>query len=225
MFNFDWSSIPGALPFLWQGMLTTLQITFVAVLIGILVGTLLAVLRLSSRPVLSLLATAYVTVFRSVPLVMVLFWFHLILIPLATGFLFPGRRLELRLVTALTAFSLFEASYYGEIIRAGISSVSKGQWHAGLALGMSGSQAMRLVILPQAFRRMIPLLLTQAIVLFQDTTLVYVISLDDFFRKAYNIGNRDGTLNELILFAGAIYLVVCTFASSCARQIQRKLAV
>jgi len=225
MFNFDWSSIPGALPFLWQGMLTTLQITFVAVLIGILVGTLLAVLRLSSRPVLSLLATAYVTVFRSVPLVMVLFWFHLILIPLATGFLFPGRRLELRLVTALTAFSLFEASYYGEIIRAGISSVSKGQWHAGLALGMSGSQAMRLVILPQAFRRMIPLLLTQAIVLFQDTTLVYVISLDDFFRKAYNIGNRDGTLNELILFAGAIYLVVCTFASSCVRQIQRKLAV
>ncbi|MBV9274156.1 MAG: ABC transporter permease subunit [Verrucomicrobia bacterium] len=225
MFGLDWSSIPGALPFLWEGMLTTLQITCFAVIAGILVGTLLAVMRLSPSRWLVAFATGYVTVFRSVPLVMVLFWFHLILIPLVAGLLFPGRQLELRLVTALAAFSLFEASYYGEIIRAGISSVSKGQWNAGLALGMTGAKAMRLVILPQAFRRMIPLLLTQAIVLFQDTTLVYVISLDDFFRKAYNIGNRDGTLNELILFAGAIYLVVCTIASGFVRQVQRKIAV
>jgi glutamate/aspartate transport system permease protein len=221
---FDWSSISRSLPFLWQGMVTTLQITVIAVLIAILIGTLLAMMRLSPNRILSWLAAGYVTVFRSIPLVMVLFWFHLILIPLIAGLLFPGKQLELRFLTALTAFSLFEASYYAEIIRAGILSVTEGQFNAALALGMSRGQAMRLVIIPQAFRRMTPLLLTQAIILFQDTTLVYVISLDDFFRRAYNIGNRDGTLNELILFAGAVYLVICTCASGCVRQMQKKLA-
>jgi glutamate/aspartate transport system permease protein len=221
---FDWSSISRSLPFLWQGMVTTLQITVIAVVIAILIGTLLAMMRLSANRLLSWLAAGYVTVFRSIPLVMVLFWFHLILIPLVAGLLFPGKQLELRFLTALTAFSLFEASYYAEIIRAGILSVTEGQFNAALALGMSRGQAMRLVIIPQAFRRMTPLLLTQAIILFQDTTLVYVISLDDFFRRAYNIGNRDGTLNELILFAGAVYLVICTCASGCVRQMQKKLA-
>jgi glutamate/aspartate transport system permease protein len=221
---FDWSSIPRSLPFLWQGMVTTLQITLIAVLAGIVIGTLLAMMRLSAIRLFSWVAAGYVTVFRSVPLVMVLFWFHLILIPMAAGLLFPGKQLELRFLTALTAFSLFEASYYAEIIRAGILSVTKGQFNAALALGMSRGQVMRLVIIPQALRRMTPLLLTQAIILFQDTTLVYVISLDDFFRKAYNIGNRDGTLNELILFAGAVYLVICTCASGCVRQMQKKLA-
>ena len=221
---FDWSSISRSLPFLWQGMVTTLEITVIAVLIAILIGTLLAMMRLSANRLLSWLAAGYVTVFRSIPLVMVLFWFHLILIPLIASLLFPGKQLELRFLTALTAFSLFEASYYAEIIRAGILSVTEGQFNAALALGMSRGQVMRLVIIPQAFRRMTPLLLTQAIILFQDTTLVYVISLDDFFRRAYNIGNRDGTLNELILFAGAVYLVICTCASGCVRQMQKKLA-
>jgi glutamate/aspartate transport system permease protein len=222
---FDWSSIPGALPILWQGMIVTLEITLVGVLFGILIGTLLAMLRLSPNRFWAGLSAAYVTVFRSIPLVMVLFWFHLILVPLVAGLLFPGKRLELGLLTALTAFSLFEASYYAEIIRAGILSVTKGQFNAALALGMNRGQVMRLVILPQALRRMIPLLLTQAIILFQDSTLVYVINLDDFFRKAYNVGNTVGTLNELILFAGAVYLVICTLASSCVRQLHRKLTV
>ena len=107
------------------------------------------------------------------------------------------------------AFALFEASYYAEIIRAGIQSVSGGQVSASLALGMTGGQTMRLIVLPQAFRRMIPLLLTQAIILFQDTSLVYVIGLAEFFGVAYNTGNRDGTLVELLLFAGAVYFVIC----------------
>ena len=222
---FDWSAIPGALPILWQGMIVTLQITLVGVLVGVFLGTLLALFRLSPSGLLSWFSAAYVTVFRSIPLVMVLFWFHLVLIPLVVGLLFPGRRLELRFITALTAFSLFEASYYAEIIRAGILSVTKGQFSAGLALGMNRRQVMRLVILPQALRRMVPLLLTQAIILFQDSTLVYVINLDDFFRKAYNVGNTVGTLNELILFAGAVYLVICTLASGCVRQLHRKLTV
>ncbi|KAF1051356.1 MAG: Glutamate/aspartate import permease protein GltK [Burkholderia gladioli] len=120
-------------------------------------------------------------------------------------------------------FSLFEAAYYSEIIRAGIQAVSRGQVNAAFALGMSYAQAMRLVILPQAFRAMVPLLLTQAIVLFQDTSLVYVISLADFFRTASNIGDRDGTTVEMVLFAGACYFVVCVIASALVKGLQKKV--
>jgi glutamate/aspartate transport system permease protein len=223
MYSFDWSSIPGALPYLWQGMLRTLQITFVAVIAGMVLGTLLAVCRLSKNSLLSTLAGLYVTCFRSIPLVMVLLWFYL-LVPDLIKRLVGNPSLDIRLLSAFVAFSLFEASYYAEIIRAGIQSVSKGQVSAGWALGMTSGQTMRLIILPQAFRRMIPLLLTQAIILFQDTSLVYVMGLADFFGVAYNTGNRDGTLVELILFAGAVYLVICFVASTVVRKMQKKIA-
>jgi len=223
MYSFDWSSIPGALPYLAEGMLRTLQITAVAVVAGMFLGTILAVCRLSKNPVLSTLAAFYVTCFRSIPLVMVLLWFYL-LVPDLIKRIVGNPTLDIRLLSAFVAFSLFEASYYAEIIRAGIQSVSKGQVSAGLALGMTGGETMRLVVLPQAFRRMIPLLLTQAIILFQDTSLVYVMGLADFFGVAYNTGNRDGTLVELILFAGAVYLVICFIASTVVRKMQKKIA-
>ena len=223
MYSFDWSSIPGAIPYLWEGMLRTLQITLVAVIAGIIIGTILAVCRLAKSRVLSTLAGLYVTCFRSIPLVMVLLWFYL-LVPDLIKRIVGNPTLDIRLLSAFVAFSLFEASYYAEIIRAGIQSVSKGQVSAGLALGMTGGETMRLIILPQAFRRMIPLLLTQAIILFQDTSLVYVMGLADFFGVAYNTGNRDGTLVELILFAGAVYLVICIVASTLVRKLQKKIA-
>jgi glutamate/aspartate transport system permease protein len=223
MYSFDWSSIPGALPYLAEGMLRTLQITAVAVVAGMFLGTILAVCRLAKNPVLSTLAAVYVTCFRSIPLVMVLLWFYL-LVPDLIKRIVGNPTLDIRLLSAFVAFSLFEASYYAEIIRAGIQSVSKGQVSAGLALGMTGGETMMLVVLPQAFRRMIPLLLTQAIILFQDTSLVYVMGLADFFGVAYNTGNRDGTLVELILFAGAVYLVVCFIASTLVRKMQKKIA-
>jgi glutamate/aspartate transport system permease protein len=221
MYTFDWSSIPGALPYLWQGMMQTLAITLVALVAGIVIGTILAVMRLSKYPLLSTFAASYVTAFRSIPLVMVLLWFYL-LVPDLIKKVIGNPNLDIRLLTAFVAFSLFEASYYAEIIRAGIQSVSKGQVSAGLALGMTGGETMRLIVLPQAFRRMIPLLLTQAIILFQDSSLVYVIGLADFFGIAYNTGNRDGTLVELILFAGAVYLVICLAASTLVRKLQKK---
>ena len=221
MYTFDWSSIPGALPYLWQGMMQTLAITLVALVAGIVIGTILAVMRLSKYPLLSTFAASYVTAFRSIPLVMVLLWFYL-LVPGLIKKVIGNPNLDIRLLTAFVAFSLFEASYYAEIIRAGIQSVSKGQVSAGLALGMTGGETMRLIVLPQAFRRMIPLLLTQAIILFQDSSLVYVIGLADFFGIAYNTGNRDGTLVELILFAGAVYLVICLAASTLVRKLQKK---
>jgi len=223
MYTFDWSSIPGALPYLWQGMIQTLGITLVALVAGLILGTVLAVMRLSKSTLLSTLAASYVTAFRSIPLVMVLLWFYL-LVPQLIKTVMNDPKLDIRLLTAYVAFSLFEASYYAEIIRAGIQSVSRGQVAAGLALGMTGGDTMRLIVLPQAFRRMTPLLLTQAIILFQDSSLVYVIGLADFFGVAYNTGNRDGTLVELILFAGAVYLVICFVASTLVRKLQKKIA-
>jgi len=223
MYSFDWSSIPGAIPYLWEGMIRTLEITAVAVIAGMTIGTILAVCRLSKNLALSTLAASYVTCFRSVPLVMVLLWFYL-LVPDLVKKIVGNPSLDIRLLSAFVAFSLFEASYYAEIIRAGIQSVSKGQVSAGLALGMTSGETMRLIILPQAFRRMIPLLLTQAIILFQDTSLVYVMGLADFFGVAYNTGNRDGTLVELILFAGFVYLVICFAASTLVRNLQKKIA-
>jgi glutamate/aspartate transport system permease protein len=223
VYNFDWSSIPGALPFLARGALTTLEITLTAIVVGIVWGTLLAMARLSSRPLLARPAAAYVNLFRSIPLVMVILWFFLI-VPQALKAIFGETIQDIRLASALIAFSLFEAAYYSEIIRAGIQSVPRGQVAAAYALGMRYSQAMQLVVLPQAFRNMIPLLLTQAIILFQDTALVYVIGLADFFGSAQKVGDRDGRLVELLLFAGAMYFVACSLASYAVRRFQRRPA-
>ncbi|WP_246796734.1 glutamate/aspartate ABC transporter permease GltK [Burkholderia perseverans] len=223
MHDFDWSGIPGALPALWTGAIVTLEITVLAIVVGIVWGTLLALMRLSGVTALQWFARLYVTVFRSIPLVMVLLWFFLIVPQLLQGVLGLSPTIDIRLASAMIAFSLFEAAYYSEIIRAGIQAVPRGQVNAAFALGMGYGQAMRLVILPQAFRAMVPLLLTQAIVLFQDTSLVYVISLADFFRTATNIGDRDGTNVEMILFAGACYFVVCVLASALVKGLQKKV--
>jgi glutamate/aspartate transport system permease protein len=223
IYDFDWSSIPGALPFLWQGMVTTLEITLTAIVAGVIWGTLLAMARLSDNAILSRLSAAYVNLFRSIPLVMVILWFYLI-VPQVLRAVFGAAVQDIRFTSALVAFSLFEAAYYSEIIRAGIQSVSKGQVSAAYALGLTYGQAMRLVVLPQAFRNMLPLILTQAIILFQDTSLVYVIGLADFFGSAYRVGDRDGRLVELLLFAGAVYFVICYAASYAVKRLQMKLA-
>lgn len=224
MYEFDWSSIPGALPFLWQGMIVTLEITAVAVIFGIVWGTVLAMMRLSNARTLSWFAAFYVNLFRSVPLVMVLLWFFLIVPQFLQSLFNLGRATDTRLISAMVGFALFEAAYYSEIIRAGIQSVSRGQISAAYALGMSHWQAMRLVVLPQAFRNMVPLLLTQAIILFQDTSLVYVSALADFFGAAYKVGERDGRIVELLLFAGAVYFVLCYAASYAVRRLQKRVA-
>lgn len=224
MYDFDWSSIPGALPFLVKGMGVTLEITGIAIVAGVAWGTVLAVLRLSPSRVLSWFAATYVNVFRSIPLIMVLLWFFLIVPALMEGLFSIPRSRDTRLNSAMVAFALFEAAYYSEIIRAGIQSVSRGQSSAALALGMTPGQAMRHVILPQAFRNMIPLLLTQAVILFQDTSLVYVSGLADFFGVATKVGDRDGRMVELLLFAGAVYFMICYLVSFAVKRLQTRLA-
>ncbi len=224
MYEFDWSSIPGAIPLLLKGMLITLEISAVAIVVGIAWGTVLAVARISGVGILSKLAALYVNLFRSVPLIMVILWFYLITPELIRAIFGAGIG-DIRLASALVAFALFEAAYYSEIIRAGIQSVPRGQMSAGLALGFTPGQTMRRIILPQAFRNMVPLLLTQAIILFQDTSLVYVIGLSDFFGTAYKVGDRDGRLVELLLFAGLVYFVICFTASRIVKRLQARYAI
>jgi glutamate/aspartate transport system permease protein len=222
MIQISWHDILSALPALWRGAIVSLQITLVAMIVGIILGCLLALLRLSSSKPLAMVATAYVTIFRSIPLVMVLLWFYLIAPQFLKALLHLPPNIDVRLASAFVAFSLFEAAYYAEIIRAGIQSVGRGQLNAGLALGLSYLQTVQFVILPQAIRVVTPLLVTQAIILLQDTSLVYVIGLADFFRMAVNIGDRDGTTIDMILFVGACYFAVCGILSAIVKLLQAK---
>ena len=225
MYQYDWSLVPRAIPHLWVGMKVTLQITITAMVVGIALGTVLAIMRLSKSRVLSAISAGYVNLFRAIPLIMVLLWFFLIVPALIERIFNLSRATDTRITSALVAFSLFQAAYYAEIIRAGIQSVTAGQMGAALALGMSYGQAMRLVVLPQAFRNMTPLLLTQTIILFQDTSLVYVSAVRDFFGAATIIGTRDGRQVELILFAGGVYFVISFALSSLVKYWQDRLKV
>ncbi|NGZ28552.1 MAG: ABC transporter permease subunit, partial [Magnetococcales bacterium] len=191
MGELDFSFLIHAWPALWQGFRVTLQITVTAVVVGLLLGIFIALARISRWRFLALAGTVYVNLFRSIPLVMVILWFYL-LVPQWLQGLVGGRLEDTRFTSALVAFSLFEAAFYAEIIRAGIQSVPVGQRQAALALGLSPGQTMFYIILPQALRNMVPLLLTQAIILFQDTSLVYVIGLADLFGTATRVGDRDG---------------------------------
>jgi len=223
MFGLDFSVItPVAVSVLIDGMLTSLQLTATALVVGLAWGTVLAMMRLSRFRILSFPAAAYVNFFRSIPLAMVLLAFYLLVPQLLKNLFWASQTMDTRMLSALIGFSLFEAAYYAEIMRAGIQSVPKGQFAASQALGMRSMQTMRLVILPQAFRNMLPLLLTQLIVLFQDTSLVYIISLTDFFTSAEGIGERDGRIEEMMLVAGAVYFIFCFSASLLVKRWSRR---
>jgi len=217
MGDFDYGVIINNLPFLWKGLLVTFKLTILSIIGGILLGTFLALIRVAKIPILSWVAAAYVNFFRSLPLILVIFWLYF-LVPLIVG------RPVGSFYSVLVAFVLFEAAYYSEIIRAGISSVSKGQLAAGRAIGLTYPQTMRHVILPQAFRAMVPVLLTQAIILFQDTSLVYVVGLKDFLVSAELIANRDQRLVEMYIFIAIVYFVLCFAASLWVRRLQKRLA-
>ena len=224
--GFDFDVIQRALPYLGQGMLFSLGLTVLAMLGGIVLGTLLALMRLSHFRLFNLPASGYVNLLRSTPLILVIFWFYF-LVPLAvkkiTGDTYATGIGPFH--SALIAFTMFEAAYYCEIIRAGIQSVPSGQVNAAYALGLNYRQAMMRVILPQAFRNMIPILLTQGIILFQDTSLVYVVGLTDFMGAASKIAQRDGRLVEMYLFATLVYFVLCFAASYLVKSLQARYKV
>jgi glutamate/aspartate transport system permease protein len=202
MGNLDPDVIWRNLPYLWDGLKLSFLLAGLAIAGGIFFGSIMAVLRMSPVKLVAWLAAGYVNFFRSVPLILVIFWFYF-LVPLLLG------RATGPFVSALVAFTLFETAYYSEIIRAGVQSIPKGQISAGMASGMGRLQALRHIVMPQAFRNMTPILLTQSIILFQDTSLVYVVTLRDFMTSASTVANQDLRLVEMYLFAAAVYFAIC----------------
>jgi len=223
----DFNVIERSIGYLFrEGMTFTLTLTALAMTGGVIFGTLLAMMRLSSIKPLSWVAGAYVNLMRSVPLLLVIFWFYF-LVPYIGAYII-GSSTPIQVgafYSSVITFTLFEAAYYCEIMRAGIQSVARGQALAGYALGLNYWQTMAKIVLPQAFRNMLPVLLTQTIILFQDTSLVYVLSITDFLGAASKVAQRDGRLVEMYLFAALVYFVICFSGSLLVKQLQKKIAV
>ena len=211
----DWDILS---KFVLKGFIFSVELTVVATVGGVVFGTLLALMRLSGRTVLSLPATVYVNGMRSIPLVMVILWFFL-LIPFLIG-----RSIGAELSATIT-FIAFEAAYFSEIMRAGIQSIPRGQVFAGQALGLTYAQNMRLILLPQAFRNMLPVLLTQTIILFQDTSLVYAIGAYDLLKGFVTAGKIYGRPEEAYLLAAVVYFVICWSLSALVKRLQARIAI
>lgn len=218
--NLDYSFLSWqvASAFFTKGLIFSVQLTLVAMVGGIVLGTLIALMRLSGKQWLVMPAAFYVNTLRSVPLVMVILWFFL-LIPLLIG-----RALGTEL-SAIITFTVFEAAYYSEIMRAGIQSVARGQVYAGYAVGMTYRQTMQLIVLPQAFRNMLPVLLTQTIILFQDTSLVYAIGAYDLLKGFEVAGKNFNRPVETYLAVAVVYFIICFSLSMLVRRLQKKIAI
>ncbi len=213
----DYSPLIRNAGFLVDGLLLSLTLTLLGVIGGLAVGMVLALVRLFTGTIGNRLVDAYVFLFRAIPLILVIFWFYF-MVPLILG------RPVGAWTSAIVAFILFEGAYYGEILRAGLRSVRPGQMNAALAGGMTRAQALRFVIFPQAFAAVIPILATQAIVLFQDTSLVFVVSLHDFMTATTIVADRDGRLIETYGFACLVYYLICLAATVGAEKLKGKFA-
>ena len=225
--QFDFNVIERSFGYLFkEGMTFTLTLTALAVTGGVVFGTLLAMMRLSKFKWLAGVAGAYVNLMRSVPLVLVIFWFYFLVPYIGAWIVRSPQPIQVgAFYSSVVTFTLFEAAYYCEIMRAGIQSVARGQVWSGYALGLNYWQTMGYIVLPQAFRNMIPVLLTQTIILFQDTSLVYVISATDFLGAAAKIANRDYRLVEMYSFAAVVYFVISFSLSLLVKKLQQKVAV
>lgn len=221
-YDFNWSTIGRGWPYLAQGMGMTLFLVCVAMALGIFIGTVLAVLRIfATRPV-QVIVGGYVNLFRSVPLILTIFWFFFLMPPIVRIVTGDPNASVGAIYSALAAFTLAESAYYCEIMRAGIGSVRAGQMSAALSMGLTRWQALRYVILPQAFRNMTPSLINQTVALLKDTSLVYVISLNDFLGAATKLGQRDGRVVEMYLFVAAVYLAMCSIGVWLVNYMQRR---
>jgi glutamate/aspartate transport system permease protein len=224
--DLDFEIVGRTLPYLITGLQYTVQLTLIAALGGILFGTLLAMARLSSMKPLAMLAAGYVNLMRSIPLLLVIFWFYFLLpviIQSVMGWERPPQIGADR--SAYITFIMFEAAYFCEIMRAGIQSIAKGQVGAANALGLNYWQSMRLIVLPQAFRNMLPVLLTQTIILFQDVSLVSLLNVTDFVGAAVKVAQRDSRVVEMYAFVAVVYFVICYCLSILVKQLQQRIAI
>ncbi|MDO8304368.1 amino acid ABC transporter permease [Herminiimonas sp.] len=226
MGDLDFDVISRSWPYLLSGLQYTLQLTAVAAVGGVLFGTLLALARLSSFKPLAMLAAMYVNLMRSIPLLLVIFWFYFLVPVVLQSITGAERPVQLGADrSAYITFIMFEAAYFCEIMRAGIQSIAKGQVHAAYALGLTYAQAMRLIVLPQAFRNMLPVLLTQMIVLFQDVSLVSLLNVTDFVGASVKIAQRDSRVVEMYLFVAIVYFVLSFTLSMMVKQLQKHIAI
>ncbi len=225
--GFDFDVIERSLGYLFrEGMTFTVTLTLIAMLGGIIFGTLLAMMRLSSFRPLSWTAGAYVNLMRSIPLVLVIFWFFFLVPYIGAWVIGSSQPIKVgAFYSAAITFTMFEAAYYCEIMRAGIQSIARGQVWSGYALGLNYWQTMGHIVLPQAFRNMVPVLLTQTIILFQDTSLVYVISATDFLGAASKVANRDYRLVEMYTFVAVVYFIISYSLSLLVKRLQNRIAV
>jgi glutamate/aspartate transport system permease protein len=225
--SFDFDVIGRSLGHLLRDGLTfTLKLTALATLGGVVLGTLLAVLRLRGPAIVGRIAALYVNAMRSLPLVLVIFWFFFLAPYIGQWIVHAERPIPVGIfASSLLTFTLFEAAYFSEVVRAGIQSIPQGQVAAAEAVGLSPAQVMRYVVLPQAFRNMLPIMLTQTIVLFQDTSLVYVISAPDLLGVASQVAHRDGRLVEMYVFVAAVYFGISLLASSAVGRLQARSAL
>jgi glutamate/aspartate transport system permease protein len=226
MQGYDWDVIQRSLPYLFRdGMTFTVTLTLLAMAGGIVFGTILAMMRLGPKP-FAIVAGAYVNLMRSIPLVLVIFWFFFLVPYIGAWITGAERPVQVgAFYSALVTFTMFEAAYYCEIMRAGIQSVPRGQVWSSYALGLNYWQTMGYIVLPQAFRNMLPVLLTQTIILFQDTSLVYVISATDFLGAASKIANRDYRLVEMYSFVAVVYFIVSYGLSMLVKKLQDRIAI
>jgi glutamate/aspartate transport system permease protein len=227
MQGFDFDVIERSLVYLFRdGMTFTLTLTALAMAGGIVFGTALAMMRLSALRALSAIAGVYVNLMRSVPLLLVIFWFFFLVPYIGAWVIGASRPIAVGAFwSAVITFTMFEAAYYCEIMRAGIQSIPRGQVWSGYALGLNYWQSMGYIVLPQAFRNMIPVLLTQTIILFQDTSLVYVISATDFLGAAAKVANRDYRLVEMYSFVAVVYFVISYSLSTLVKRFQDRIAI
>jgi glutamate/aspartate transport system permease protein len=225
--GFDFDVIRRSLGYLFRdGMTFTVTLTLIAMTGGIVFGTLLAMMRLSSFRPLALLAGGYVNLMRSIPLVLVIFWFFFLVPYIGAWVIGASQPIKVgAFYSAAITFTMFEAAYYCEIMRAGIQSIARGQVWSGYALGLNYWQTMGHIVLPQAFRNMVPVLLTQTIILFQDTSLVYVISATDFLGAAAKVANRDYRLVEMYSFVAVVYFIVSYSLSLLVKRLQDRIAI
>ncbi|WP_299980795.1 amino acid ABC transporter permease [Desulfobacula sp.] len=213
--NFEWQVISNNFFFLMGGLVTTFELALIAIAGGLTLGILVGMGRLSKFKFIYYPATLFVNLMRTQPLILVIFWFYF-LVPLIIGRPIGG------FTSAVIAFTIFEASYFAEIIRAGIQSISKGQMEAAYSSGFTYWQAMRYFIIPQALKNMMPSLITQAVVVFQDTSLAYVIGLREFLRSANIVDAREMRSVELYLFVGLVYFIVCFSMSRICKKLELK---
>jgi glutamate/aspartate transport system permease protein len=225
--DFDFNVIWRSLPYLFeQGMTFTLTLTAIATVGGLLLGTLVALMRLSSNTVLSTIAASYVNLMRSLPLVLVIFLFYFLMPYIGQWIIHADQPVQVGAYSStIITFTLFEAAYFSEIMRAGIQSIPRGQVMAGYAIGLNYREVTRYVVLPQAFRNMLPVIFTQTIVLFQDTSLVYVLSITDFLGAASKVAQRDGRLTEMYLFAAVVYFLICFTASFFVKRLGKRISI